>query len=428
MKIRGMFPLWALLAVGLGSFLLLVLTQSLAYFQGDKTNLNALNEAARKAPLSSVLVRGDEVFAANDCGIYRASIQDKKWSRLRTPRLMPAKGHFAHIPKDSNHLLYFFATLDADKLEPGQGLYDSTDGGLSWRLISGDHRFKEVLLHRDGSLYAIVQRPEEAEGGIRWNSSILRAPAIADPPQWKDITGKLGTNMPLFDLFEDPDHPGLVCLHASGLRGYVVQAQDKNYDWKMTREWDWPKHPETEEAFFRQGYLAESFDFPVQANLANYFDYPFGNETVANGLTVRTKAANFTFAKDNPKVISIAIDFLQGKQGALLVDLVDDLEFWAIRVVTPTGEQVSRCANDPRSKEEEQKAMDKVRDRKDLARVEVKAGKPYERTLDLDRLSDFSKPGVYKVLISYYNGSLPRDPNDEWRGAIDGQVFTVTIR
>lgn len=426
MKIRSVLPLCALLTVGLS--LLWQPLELLAVPDDEKTNPKVLDEAARKAQLSSVHVRDNEVFAANANGLFRATLKDKHWTQLPIPKSMPADGVFADTPKNSKHILYFATTFPTDKPDPRRGLYDSTDGGMTWRLISGDHDFLHVLLHRDGALYAIVMQTEigKEQTFLRWK--ILRAPTIAVPPRWVDITGKIGAGVTLHGLFEDPDHAGLVCLHGNCIRNYVIHAKDKNYDWEMTRVWDWRKQPESDESFLHQGYSTGTTLHMLSATLINYFDHPFGSATQLGALKIRTKAENFTFAKDAPKVISVGVHFLPQADSVRLLDLGETLDCWAIRVVTPTGERVHRYAKSHDANEKDQKGIQAYRARKDLVSVEVKNGKPYQRSLDLDRLFDFSKPGVYKVLLSYHTGWLADRDKNEWVGSFGGQVFTVTIR
>ena len=109
-------------------------------------------------------------------------------------------------------------------------------------------------------------------------------------------------------------------------------------------------------------------------------------------MTIRTKQANFTFDKDRPKVIPVAIHFLPEKGSVHLLDLRDDLDFWGIKVITPSGERISRAAK-RQSLKKDQKAKQGYRDRKDLMTVEIKNGKPYQRSIDLDQLFDFSESG-----------------------------------
>ncbi len=200
--------------------------QSWASPPEDKTNPKLLADPLPNARLSSVLVRDEEVFAASADGLFRAALRDRQWSRLPMPEGMPAGGAFADTPNSSRHLLYFAPTFPRDEPNPRRGLYGSSDGGMTWRLVSGDHDFQHVFLHRDGALYAIVlcREKEEDRTILRWR--ILRAPALAAPPQWADITGEIGAGVMLDGIFEDPDHARLVCLHGECGRGYVIHAED----------------------------------------------------------------------------------------------------------------------------------------------------------------------------------------------------------
>ena len=53
---------------------------------------------------------------------------------------------------------------------------------------------------------------------------------------------------------------------------------------------------------------------------------------------------------------------------------------------------------------------------------------PYERTLDLGRFHDFSKPGAYRVQAIYRSGRHPDDEKGQLHGLLTSPVFTVVIR
>ena len=119
---------------------------------GDElaTKLPAADQEALNAPLSSILVRDKVIFAVNEKGMFRATKKDKQWVCLPLPQQVRLKGSFGRTSGRSDHLLYF----------AGHALYDSTDGGITWHLISEDQGFQNVLLHHDGSLYAIIVRSQ----------------------------------------------------------------------------------------------------------------------------------------------------------------------------------------------------------------------------------------------------------------------------
>jgi hypothetical protein len=49
-----------------------------------------------------------------------------------------------------------------------------------------------------------------------------------------------------------------------------------------------------------------------------------------------------------------------------------------------------------------------------LASLEVKPGHPYARSVDLDRFCDFSKPGIYKVILMYRNDWIAERNKGDW--------------
>ena len=63
-----------------------------------------------------------------------------------------------------------------------------------------------------------------------------------------------------------------------------------------------------------------------------------------------------------------------------------------------------------------------------LLKKELTAGKTYVRTVDLEELYGFSKPGVYKVQLTYARPFRAGEGRDHWTGGFGGQRVWVTIR
>jgi ADP-ribose pyrophosphatase YjhB (NUDIX family) len=132
-------------------------------------------------------------------------------------------------------------------------------------------RFYRVFLHKNGGLYGIVETRIEppkhtgnivdvAWGAIREDGEIeyyIRDKIIVSEDlgqTWKDITGEIGAGIRLSGIYEDPDHPNQIVLHGFGLRGYILQASDENYNWDMSVDWGWfSDHNITEREFRGSG-------------------------------------------------------------------------------------------------------------------------------------------------------------------------------
>ena len=110
--------------------------------------------------LRSVCVKPDNVFAANRSGLYRADQEHRAWERLDVPAQMPPGGQFARLPDGSDLLIYTVSEFDQYNVPRRDayrfGIYLSRDSGDSWELISERDDYGPVLLHEDGTLYAIT--------------------------------------------------------------------------------------------------------------------------------------------------------------------------------------------------------------------------------------------------------------------------------
>ena len=158
---------------------------------------------------------------------------------------LPGPGEVVANPKKKDVVYYITNTqlMWGDKANVGKhpGLYVSKDGGKTWRLL--DHRFEfiKLFVHPDtGHLFAIIGydwlATDPKDGALQSYSSNKIITSTEGRP-WKDISGGQGHITELTAIFKDPDNPGRVCLSASGVRGYVLQAKDDDYsNWNWLRE------------------------------------------------------------------------------------------------------------------------------------------------------------------------------------------------
>lgn len=378
------------------------------------------------APISSIVVRDADVFVANKKGLFRASIDEKRWNRLPVPERMPVSGAFGRLPKDSKHLFFHSYGVDPVNRKSDHGLYHSTDSGQTWRLISNDYDFQKVHLHRDGSLYAIVLRTYEETDKKWFRWSIVRSATLDAPLKWEDITGNIERGMRLYDIIDDPVHPELVRLRGSSVRGYILHADDKNYRWQITADLNSRHRTDSDEAFL--GFEASAYKvlYLYRATLANYFDHPFGDRPELHALILETKSNSFTFAKDEPKKVPVSIRFLQDEQKVTIPDVRDALDSWAMRVITPGGKRVEVLPRGHQLVWRDSKKRAEYRAREPIRSVELSREHPYERTIDLGKLADFSHPGEYRLRLSYHSDWLAE--GDEWSGSFCSDTLTITIR
>ncbi len=234
-------------------------------------------------------------------------------------------------------------------------------------------------------------------------------------------------------ISEDPDHPDSVILYGVGERGYILQASNENYNWKLIRQEKWTReHKETEEQFFARSYSSGTTLYNFGATLANYFDYDFGTSVVLPALDIVPEQTSYEFTQIGNKTIQVTVRFLRNYADEPVVRLVDISapEVWAIRVRTPAGERIyspSASSQFVSNSENREKARQVYRAQQDLQAVEVSKTHPYTRMIDLDSLFAFSQVGVYKVQLLYENNDIAERDRDEWIGLFSSQPFTVTI-
>lgn len=402
--------------------------------------------AQRDTHLTSVLVREGDVFAANAVGLYRASRTEKRWRHLPTPGELPPSGAFGRVPGSSEAILYYVPRSRAwkipDKESKRFGLYASEDTGETWSLLSDEHDFRDVFLHDDGTVYAIVETrypfPVRQPGyttGIPWSTTDASGRKIAIRQRilrsgdtgrtWEDITGTIGPGVELLGIFADPDHPDLICLNANCIRGLVLQAADADYEWKTSVVWNWRERHMTDEMFFGRSQTGGGSPFyRLRATLDNYFAHSFRDRVEINPFDIVTGRSTYVFSKGQSKHVEVAVHFYCEQPDLVFKDLTTSLDRWGIRVKTPAGkrEGVYPLAGTNRGKpREEYLASDEI------VSWRLTRERPYRRSLDLAALYDFQAAGTYRVQLRY-NGYRVADFNKkEFSGGFAGNVFEVRV-
>jgi hypothetical protein len=367
-----------------------------------------------------------------------------------TPLEMPPNGRFAGLPETSTLVIYIASRPEFDRKPPltgaRYGLYLSRDGGATWELVTERADVGPTQLLSDGGLFAITGY----NGSVSGDRRLLRSADLGKT--WRDISGDLHLNvLRLHRLEPDPDHAGLVRLHASALRGYIIVADDANYRWKAFVVPD-PAAPKP--AFFWRAASSTNPTYHYRATLLNYFGYDFGNLTSVDAVEVVPLRTRFEFARGAPVVVPIRVVFhydpdlaqaewrkadAEGHHYAKptpptqkFADQFDGTAYWGLRVESPDGQQVEK---DPLR----DYVTTTVTHGKTVTRTiqpprvayrvfHLSPSAPYERTLDLGRFHDFSKPGAYRVQTIYRSGRRPDDEKGELHGILTSPVFTVVIR
>jgi hypothetical protein len=402
-------------------------------------------------PLLSVTRRSDYAFAVAPDGLYRASLDTKKWEKLKTAPEMPLDGRFAKLPDRSPLVLYVaLKSIIGSKnkpLPPGlrYGIYLSRDHGATWELASERDNYGDTLLMPDGMLYAFT-----GADGINGGHKFLQSPDMGK--SWKDITGKAFGNFQ--SIQRDPDHPGLVRIHSWAIREYIFVAKDDKYEWECFQsEVPVSGRRPSEDFFSRDSASSNRYHF-YSATLSNYFSYDFGNQVQVQAFEAVPRKPRYEFARGAQISVPIRVVFhwdqasmmaqwrkaeAEGRSSPKpsepnekLAVQPDGLDFWVVRVETAETQTVKSLANYKRVTTTERSPDGSTYTRSQQVPAEhqtfnLSPSTPYEKVLDLGKYSDFSKPGEYHVQVIYSSGGSADRKKDEWEGTFTGPVFTVVI-
>jgi len=393
-----------------------------------------LADAEQQASFFTVARVGDYIVAANSNGLFRTKSSTKNWERVQSPEQTPPHGQFSVSSANTNSVF----------LCAGGAIYASRDSGATWKLVSKARNFHCVYENQDGKIYAIVEelKTDASKSNGPPNKGYLRWSIVVSDNEgrtWEDITSNIGVGVMLIDIFPDPASSKRVCLLGNGIRSYVLQATDDHYTkWNTVRQWDWGRGKETDEAFLREGYSSSTVYYILKANLANYFDYPFGNSPDLPAFEIQLQTNHFEFQLHSDIQISVSITFLPAGETVKLADVRDGEEFWRVNCINPSGERITGSGKTDKVGEAKNFEALKQSYRKlpDFRAVDVSLGHPYNRDLSLSKLVDFSRPGTYRVCVSYDSSAWGWDQDssghgtrtDVWGGHFSSPVFTVTIK
>ena len=305
------------------------------------------------------------------------------------------------------------------------GLYACASDNTKWELVSSAYDFKHVLQMPDGTLCAIAAEQQARN----WKERVIRS--TDDGKTWVDITHNAFDGMShTHGMIPDPDHPGLFCLLFWGAREYIMQAQDDRFQWHLEKESDWDKRHPTEQPFFATHFTVSGmapFDYSLEATFGNYFRFDFGNKTSLDAFDLAADKAQYMFALDGPKNVTVTLSFGREDHAAAIMDLKDASDFWGLKVEAPDGTRT--IVQSVAERDASRQTRRKYEQDPALVKTEVIAGKPYSRTLNLNDFHAFSKPGVYKVQLIYtlpfYNYGEGRA---RWNGSFGGTMFTAMIK
>ncbi len=369
--------------------------------------------------IQSLLIRQDEIWASCPKGLFRASKTEKKWLPIAIEERVPPNGFFVAMPANSSSVFYYAPKWIGWKMPNSStktfGIYRCNAQGKNWELLSDKYDFRDVYVHEDGTIYTIVEIREKRDGKtVIYNRIFMSADSCKN---WKDISNGLGPGEDLIRIFQDPDHKDLVCLYANCIRGYVLQADSKAYQWKSIVEWDWWKKQLTDDVYLSPSYSTGSTLYMHCATLENYFDFPFGDRREVPSFQIVTDG-KFNFARHERIVIPVEIQFMDNFGTTVtILDLEGGTAFWGLHRILPDGNRERVAAK-----------RNATRQSPGFKSIVLDKTHPYKRSLDLSALADFSKPGVYRVQLMYEDGWLAIREKGEWVGSFSSRTFEINIQ
>ncbi len=370
------------------------------------------NNYASTNRLIAVWESPSNILATTSNGMFRAARAEKKWVKLTPPPEMPMQGNFARVPTNGGYLVFVAVGGGSNKVG---GIYLSPDEGSSWRLLSKQHNFTMGHVTENGTIFAI------ADGKILMSTNVGNS--------WRDLSS--GVDVEIQRMISDPDHQNLVCLLGWNIRGYILQADDEQFKWKRTMEWEWEREDRNDDRFFAGNYSTTWVLYNFFATLDNYFNYDFAGSVETGAFRLKTDRSSFTFKLQEPKSIRLKVVFYPSDTSVKFVDLDQGAELWGIKVKTPYSSYVRQTAagfQATGSDGAKSQTWKSLRTRPDYKTYDLQSVKPYERTMDLDDLFKFKDKGRYKVQLSYASIWIADRNLEEWPGCFTGEVFEVIIK
>jgi hypothetical protein len=389
----------------------------------------------------SAIRRGDAALASTRTGLYQGSVPEKTWRKLDAPPEMKPGGKFIQQDPASPVAGYFFWESDpGDRGKRTTRIFVSKDEGKTWTQTSAGRQFIDVYVHPDGTFYAIeYEAPKDDLGRINMEGkrSVVSSQDLG--ATWKDASGDMPPDTYIENFFRDPENPGAICVVGgphTGLdsgRYTVYEAADKNYHWVAkagsTMMEEGYKHARLE--FGWASGSSEQYQTPLKRTLSNYFipeslnredERSFCNFAMFGSsipaMQMAMEKTVYTFRKDSPKIIPVKIEFLAERPQAQLDDTKDGTMFWWVDMVTYGREPFGWS---PPKKDVDM--LKKIASRAgDSLLVKLDPRHPYEKDVDISKLHDFSKPGIYRIQLRHSDEWLA-----PWGGEIVSPVIDVTI-
>lgn len=405
-------------------------------------------EDLSRSTIYSVLHRGDIYIASTQNGIYETSPGQNVWQKIPTPSAMHARGRLVQRSDSSPELAYFKGIPSMYNFRNEEGaLFLSHDAGKTWQALPLHQQIMDAFIHPDGSIYAVTETmvttpfppggnsvSTTGKDGVTYYPSehllVSRDPGVT----WKDITPPLRAAFGLYGIFQDPDHPDLVCVGSAMIyhvsRTLFYQAEDANYHWK---EISW-EEAETKlhrpQNFFWRIASGGHNNGDAPATLENFFKFPYprsGHDPELPTMYLVTDKPAYQFHLNQPMPVVVTTFFMFPQEHDIKwLDNKSEKIFWGLSI-EPEGEKGFTV--NPQTVELNIDIPDKAAKKAaylndpSLTTVRVDSTHPYQRTVDLRKLYDFTKPGNYRLQILHNDQFLDRED-----GSVLGtDVINVTV-
>lgn len=375
--------------------------------------------------IMSLLVRNDKILASTMNGIFYASPTEQKWNKLNTPSIMPHGGQLIGCPKIKDVILYLALFPDKRK-ESVYGLYISKDGGATWDKIKYKYPpQRNVLLHSNGNIYAVVSEPIEDEEYKYTKQHIVFSSDLGKT--WQDITGDAACGGGVWRLFENKS--GKICTQTQTSIGRfsIFYSDPKDHIWERMDGQSWINKNQPENEFF-----AVSSNLSRHATLDNYFDFKFGNSIILPLVDLHPLQNEYIFHRDNgKKSVEIELKVLSDDLKAKVAD-VPNYVFWNTRFISPDGKRLhsynfQKGKFNPKAIKRNKLLQKKFHDNPLQFSVDIDKDNPFKKNLYLTDFGDFSKVGLYKVQFCYAISWNLFDKKHKWIKSCYSKPINIKI-
>ena len=436
------------------------------------------NVARSNKHLLSVTRIGNNIFAVNDDGMFKADALERTWRRVKLPGYVPLNGRFAEQDRDSRYLLYFAerravkTSADIDRYK--YGLYSSVNSGKTWHLISELEDIKQVIQVSNGRIFLQSGGYYTGKNGSRVLTS------VDDGISW-GVVWKKGS---AYGIFKDPHNPNLVCVRYGVIRTVIDQADSEEFKWLSYQNSSLRKRffDVLPVPYLQRYAIGMNGRYPpILATLDNYFRFDFGTDVKIPRIDIFPRRRVLRFKRDQAKLTTVAItlqaESSTGTNIASNVEFYDQnrkMDLWGVSLISPSGKRIRKMANLTRTiastrkssvqiplgippsnssietiedkiaaekktrmlrekVKNDQRAQlirrSKIRKAGRFKRKSLRRSKPYIREIDLNQLCNFNEIGMYKVQLTYNSGGLFESGTEKSREllAVAGDIFTVII-